>query len=48
MTKRRVMHLGEGYQIQEYDSGEWKTVGELPTLKQAKKLLEDLREIETI
>ena len=46
MTKRRVMHLGEAYTIQEYADGEWKTVGELPTLQQAKKLLADLREIE--
>lgn len=48
MTKRRVMHLGETYVIQEYADGVWTNVGELPTLAQAKKLLEDLRKLDTI
>lgn len=47
MPRRRIMHLTESYTIQEYDHGEWRNVGELPTLAQAKKFLEDLRNIDT-
>ena len=48
MPERRVMHFGETYTIQEKIDGEWRSVGELPTLAQAKKLLEDLRKIDTV
>lgn len=48
MGKRRIMHFGDVYEIQEFDGDEWVTVGELPTLERAKQLLKDLKKIDTV
>lgn len=48
MGRKRIMHLGEGYTIQEFDQGQWNDLGEVPTLDQAKSLLEDLRKLEIV
>lgn len=48
MGRKRIMHFGQTYTIQEYDQGEWKDLGELPTLDQAKKLLKELRKLDKI
>lgn len=46
MTKRRVMHVGDSYVIQEYYRGEWADMGEVPTIEQAKALLKDLKKLD--
>ena len=48
MAKRRVMHFGDVYEIQEFDGDEWVTVGELLSLERAKQLLKDFKKIDTV
>lgn len=48
MPKRRVMHIGDVYVIQEYYRGEWADMGEVPTLEQAKNLLKELKKLDKI
>ena len=48
MPKRRVMHLGDAYVIQECYRGEWADMGEVPTLDQAKNLLKELKKLDKV